>query len=262
MPELRTRRFHRFHEAQRPQSALTTGAGDDDPRGWRATKWLPLASLGGIAVAFSLAYLLSAGFRAGLGELAGMLARGDSAALRDYILSFGPWAPVASLLLMVIQALVPPIPSFFVIFANGLAFGAVWGGLLSVAGGTVAALVSFTIARALGRGPVEALVGRAGLASADGWFARWGGWTILLARLLPGVPVDAISYAAGLTSMAPRRFLAASVIGMLPQTLLYAYLGEHAPQYLWVMCAATVVVLSGGTLVALFLKRRNKAAQP
>lgn len=258
MPVFQTRRFD---EAQRPQSTLATGAEDEDPRGWRAPRWLPLAALGGIAVAFGLAYLLSAGFRAGLGELAGMLARGDSAALRDYILAFSPWAPIASLLLMVIQALVPPIPSFFVIFANGLAFGAIWGGILSVAGGTLAAFVSFAIARTLGRGPVEALVGRAGLASADGWFARWGGWTILLARLLPGFPVDAISYAAGLTRMDARRFLAASVVGMLPQTLLYAYLGEHAPRYLWLMCAATVVVLGGGALVALLLKRRSSATR-
>ena len=255
MTEYRT---HRFREERRP----STSAADEATHGWQLPKWLPLASLGGIAVAFGLAYLLSAGFRAELGALAGILSRGDSAALRDYILAFGVWAPVASLLLMVIQALVPPIPSFFVIFANGLAFGAVWGGLLSVAGGTLAAIVSFAIARTLGRGPVETLVGKTGLASADCWFARWGGWTILLARLLPGVPVDAISYAAGLTSMAPRRFLAASVIGMLPQTLLYAYLGEHAPQYLWVMCAATVVVLGGGALVALVLQQKKKHPQP
>ncbi len=259
MPELRTRRFH---ETQRSQRTLTNDTAAEAARGWSLPKWLPLVSLGGIAVTFGLAYLLSAGFRAELGELAGILARGDSAALRDYILAFGVWAPVASLLIMVIQALVPPIPSFFVIFANGLAFGATWGGLLSVAGGTLAALVSFTIARTLGRGPVEALVGKTGLASTDRWFARWGGWTIFLARLVPGVPVDAISYAAGLTRMESRRFLAASVIGMLPQTLLYAYLGEHAPQYLWLMCAATVVVLGGGAIVALLFRRASKGARP
>jgi len=74
--------------------------------------------------------------------------------------------------------------------------------------------------------------------------------------------VDAISYAAGLTRMESRRFLAASVIGMLPQTLLYAYLGEHAPQYLWLMCAATVVVLGGGAIVALLFRRASKGARP
>src|SRR3712207_9588096 len=56
----------------------------------------------------------------------GLLGRGDIAGLRDYILSFGLWAPVASCFLMVLQALVAPVPSFLITFANGLAFGVFW----------------------------------------------------------------------------------------------------------------------------------------
>ena len=63
--------------------------------------------------------------------------------LRDYILSFGILAPVASCLLIVLQALAAPVPSFVITFANGLAFGLVWGWLLSVFGHALAATVCF-----------------------------------------------------------------------------------------------------------------------
>lgn len=53
------------------------------------------------AAAFGLAYLLSAEFRTEVGRAAGILYRGDTAGLRDYILSFSAWAPVVSALLMV-----------------------------------------------------------------------------------------------------------------------------------------------------------------
>jgi uncharacterized membrane protein YdjX (TVP38/TMEM64 family) len=39
---------------------------------------------------------------------------------------------------MVLQAVAAPLPAFVITFANGLAFGAFWGGLLSVFGATVA----------------------------------------------------------------------------------------------------------------------------
>lgn len=43
---------------------------------------------------------------------AALLGRRDVSGLRDYILSIGLWAPVVSALLMVLQALVAPLPAF------------------------------------------------------------------------------------------------------------------------------------------------------
>jgi hypothetical protein len=59
----------------------------------RTVRRVRLALAVGAAAAFGLAYLLSAGFRSEVDRAAGTLYRGDVAGLRDYILSFGPWAP-------------------------------------------------------------------------------------------------------------------------------------------------------------------------
>ena len=142
-------------------------------RGPRTIRWVRFALGLVILAAFGLAYLLSEGFRSEVDRAVAILGRGDVAGLKAYILSFGAWAPVVSALLMILQALVAPLPAFVLTFANGLAFGTFLGGTLSLVSASLAAAVSFWIARLLGRGPVEAIVGRAHLGAADRWFLRW-----------------------------------------------------------------------------------------
>ena len=216
----------------------------------------------GVAAVLGLLYLFSDGLREEVGRAAGVLASGDVGGIRDYVLSFGVWAPVASTLLMVLQALAAPLPSFVITFANGLAFGTFWGWALSLFGHTLAAAVCFWISRALGRGPVEVLVGRTGLESADRWFARWGLYAVLVARLVPGVSFDIISYAAGITRMSFRRFLAATTLGIFPQTLVYSYLGHRAPEQVRLFLVFSALVIAGAVVAAVVSRRRRGKPVP
>lgn len=219
-------------------------------------RWLRPALTLFLLALLGLLYLLSGAFREEVDRAAGVLASGDISAVRDYILSFGAWAPVISTLLMILQALLAFLPSFLIAFANGLAFGFFWGTILSVASAALAAGICFGIARALGRTPVEAVVGKDNLGSADRWFARYGAYAILVARLIPVLSFDAVSYAAGLTRMSFWKFLAATTAGMLPATVAYTYLGERAPQYIDVLLVAAGVVL--GVMVVVAGVRRHR----
>ncbi len=171
-PGCRRIQSHFTDEYRKPYRArvrvLTNSAG----RGRWVWPFVTVLLLG----ALGAAYLFSGAFRGEVNRASGMLGSGDASALRDYILSYGAWAPVVSAALMVLQALAAFVPSFLLGFANGLAFGPVWGGLLSIVSGALAAAVSSGIARAVGRTPVEALVGRRSLGAADRWFARYGAY--------------------------------------------------------------------------------------
>ena len=223
-------------------------------------RWLRFWLLLVVVAAFGLLYLLVDGFRAETNRALDILGRGDVAGLRDYIVSFGPWAPVASCFLMVLQALAAPVPSFLITFANGLAFGVVWGWMLSLFGHVLAAAVCFGVSRALGRTPVEVLVGRTGLQSADRWFERWGTYAVFAGRLVPGVAFDAISYAAGLTRMRFGGFMLATTLGILPQTFLYSYLGQRAPEYVGLFLLTTALAALG-VLVFALVRRREKCRE-
>ena len=224
----------------------------------RTVRLLRLVVFLAAATVFGLLYLLAGGFRSEVNQALGLLGRGDITGLRDYILSYGLWAPVASIFLMVLQALVAPVPSFLITFANGLAFGVFWGWMLSLFGHVLAAAVCFWISRSLGRLPVEVLVGRTGLQSADRWFARWGMYAVFVGRLVPGVAFDVISYAAGLTRMRFRNFLVATALGIFPQTFLYSYLGRQAPEYVALFLVTSALVVAGVIAVAVLRYRRER----
>lgn len=150
----------------------------------------------------------------------------DIEAIKAYILSFGLLAPLVSFLLMVFQAILAPLPAFLITFANAALFGWVYGALLSWSSAMVGALLCFYIAKFLGREVVEKLTSKIALKSVDTFFEKHGVYAILIARLLPFISFDIVSYAAGLTRMPLRSFLIATGLGQLPATLIYSYAGE------------------------------------
>ncbi len=180
-----------------------------------------------LAAALAALYYGSAGFRAGVDLAVSILARGDVSGLRDYLLSFGVWAPVISGALMVLQSIAAPLPAFVVTFANGLLFGALWGAMLSWSTAMVGAAVCYWIAKALGRPVIERVVGARSLRVADSFFERYGRYAVLIARLVPVISFDLISYAAGVTSIGFVEFMVATGIGQLPATVVYSLLGEN-----------------------------------
>lgn len=74
------------------------------------------------------------------------------------IRSWGVAAPLMSVLLMIAQAIVAPIPAFLVTAANGMVFGSFWGALISWIGALIGALTSFYIARLFGNVALNKIV--------------------------------------------------------------------------------------------------------
>jgi uncharacterized membrane protein YdjX (TVP38/TMEM64 family) len=223
----------------------------------RSVRLAQVAVVLGIAAMVAVAYGLHEGFRAEVARATAVLATGNGEAIGAYLRSFGVWAPVASLGLMLVQAVAAPVPAILVAFGNGLAFGVVAGGVLTVAGQTLAAVVCFGIARALGRAPVEALTSRYGLDAVDQWFTSWGARGIFLLRLVPGVSFDVVSYAAGLTGIGLGPFVAATALGVTPQAFVYAWLIREAPQSAWALYAVSWLLI-GVFLTGTVLRARRR----
>lgn len=150
----------------------------------------------------------------------------DVSAIKAYILSFGILAPVVSFLLMVFQSVIAPLPAFLITFANAALFGWIKGAVLSWSSAMVGAMLCFYIARFYGREVVERLTSKLALESVDDFFHKYGQYAVLIARLLPFISFDVVSYAAGLTSMGFWQFFWATGLGQLPATLVYSYVGD------------------------------------
>jgi uncharacterized membrane protein YdjX (TVP38/TMEM64 family) len=129
--------------------------------------------------------------------------------------------------------------------AAGQLFGPLLGTLCAVTGATLGSMVSFLLARWLGRDVVARfLKGHINFCRqcSDRLLTK----VVFLARLVPAVSFDVVSYGAGLTKMSLARFAAASFLGMLPLTFAYVSFGPllsvRAP-VAWLGGAVVVVLL-------------------
>ncbi|MGQ9459760.1 MAG: TVP38/TMEM64 family protein [Candidatus Bathyarchaeaceae archaeon] len=130
-------------------------------------------------------------------------------------------------IVLIVQALVIPIPSEFILMCGGAAFDLLAGWLVGAAGSIAAASICFYVSRKGGRPIAMRFVSEGGMRFADNWFNRWGVWAVLFGRFAPFIPFDPISYGAGLTQMKFRSFLIPTIIGTLPRALFYAFLGNY-----------------------------------
>jgi uncharacterized membrane protein YdjX (TVP38/TMEM64 family) len=155
-----------------------------------------------------------------------ILADESLADIKDLILSWGVAAPLMSILLMTMQAVIAPLPAFLITATNGLVFGVYWGTVISWVGAMCGALVSFIISRLFFESFTKKISGhKKRIEYINRLSSRYGFKIILTARLLPFISFDFISYAAGLSTIKVRSFMVATGVGMLPATIVYTVFG-------------------------------------
>lgn len=141
------------------------------------------------------------------------------------VLSWGAWGPIAFMLL---YAFGPSllVPGAVMTLAAGLAFGTVWGSVYSIIGADLGALVAFGAGRFLGKGFVNSMFsGRFG--DTLDKIARNGFQIILYLRVFPIIPYNALNLLAGASPITFKDYFWASMIGMIPGTILFAFLGNE-----------------------------------
>jgi uncharacterized membrane protein YdjX (TVP38/TMEM64 family) len=187
----------------------------------------------------------------------GALALGRSTGdVRDAVQGIGWAAPVAFVALSaaLTVALFPfPIQAA----AAGVLFGVAEGTVVAVIGGTLGALAAFTIARLLGRAPVEELAGERvrGLLRAVG---ERGFAAVLLLRVVPGIPRDVVNYACGLTTVGAAPFALATLIGIAPRAYAYVALGGSLGNLGSTQSLVAVGLLVGMGVLGLVLLARER----
>jgi uncharacterized membrane protein YdjX (TVP38/TMEM64 family) len=139
-------------------------------------------------------------------------------------------APLAFMAAYVI-ATIAFVPGVVLTLGAGLAFGPVLGTLWVTIAANIGALLSFLIARYLAHDAV------AGLLAKQAWFAKFkdglasNGLTfMLIIRLVPIFPFNGSNYACGLVPLKLRDYVVGSLVGMIPGTIAYVYLGATGCQ--------------------------------
>lgn len=176
-------------------------------------------------------------------------------AIRDTVLSWGYWGPV----LYIVGNIVRPLfffPAIVLAVAGGLAFGPLWGTLYLVIGTAFGAALCFGVARLLGPQrlrryrptwmPLEQL---------DNQAAQHGFRTILILRLTPVFPWDAVSFLAGLSRVRFWPYVAATVVGSVPGAVAFSYFGNAMFQSLSMTVVVAVIIVIVGLYLRVLYRR-------
>jgi uncharacterized membrane protein YdjX (TVP38/TMEM64 family) len=145
--------------------------------------------------------------------------------------------------------------------ASGLLFGTALGTPVSIASATLGATLAFCLSRWWAHDAVVALAGPR-LEALRTWIGRRGFLTVLYARIVPGMPYTLVNYAAGLTPIRLRSFVAATAIGVAPRAFAYTALGGSLGNLASPEGLAAVVVLVAMALAGLALARRETRSRP
>lgn len=170
---------------------------------------------------------------AGLGIAAALVIAARKLPLAEAALGLVTWSRAAGPLGVVVYAAgyvaatVLLLPGSVLTLGAGFAWGSVLGVAIVSPVSVLAATASFTLGRSLLRARVERRVGAdRRVAAIDRAIGESGFKIVVLLRLSPILPFNALNYALSLTRVRLRDYVLGSAIGMFPATVLFVHLGS------------------------------------
>jgi uncharacterized membrane protein YdjX (TVP38/TMEM64 family) len=171
---------------------------------------------------------------------------------RAWMATYGPVGLVAS---MIVSSVISPIPNEAILAFAGMTMNPFNVAFFGALGSTIGGIICFYIARLGGKPLVGKFIKKETLTSVNEWFQKRGSWAILLGRLIPFIPFDAVSYFSGLTNIRVSKFSFLTFIASVPRCLLYAYVGALIADYnLPVLAALSISIL----IIFLIFRFKNK----
>jgi uncharacterized membrane protein YdjX (TVP38/TMEM64 family) len=212
---------------------------------WKKGKWiLFLLILAGVA--FLIIYQYNSQLWNQIVKIYDLLH--DRQQLKGFIRSFGPYSPLAYILLQILQVVIAPVPGGAVEFLGGYLFGVKAGFVYSMIGLILGSWFAFSLARIFEKIAVEKFVSEQTRKKFDYLVEHEGAILSFILFLVPGFPKDALCYILGLTPMHFGIFLIISTVGRIPGTLIAILQGAKAFEHQYYTFG---MLLGGSALVIL-----------
>ena len=178
----------------------------------------------------------------------------------DDIIAYLQSYRLESIPIYITQIIISIIPGQIFNLAAGYLYTFFPALLFSIIGAFVGTLVSFWIARWLGSDFVHIFFGREKTQDYVKKLNSKKAYTIVFfIYLIPGIPKDVVSYAAGVSDMKFKPFMLLSLIGRLPGMMGSIMIGSmwHKEEYIGMIILA-VLAITAFILCIVFRKKINK----
>jgi uncharacterized membrane protein YdjX (TVP38/TMEM64 family) len=144
--------------------------------------------------------------------------------LRLFIESFEGTASLIFILMCTVRGLAF-LPCGLFSALGGLLFGPLLGTIYTLAGLTAGSVITFYMARILGKGWAQRAMGHS-YDKYEGYISRDSFLSIFLMRVIPVLPFDAVSCIAGMSRAGAGRYVMATLAGSAPGVFIYVYFGD------------------------------------
>lgn len=146
-------------------------------------------------------------------------------------------------IILLVSDILLPIPASGVIAALGSVYGIWWGALIGSVGVIGGAYAGYFVARYAGQRWIHYLASEQEIAQFQVFFDQWGGWAIIVSRIMPVLP-EVVAILAGTAGMSHSRFAGAVTLGAFPVCILFSYIGfSHQETPLTGVVLATLLPL-------------------
>ena len=117
------------------------------------------------------------------------------------------------------------LPAAPLTLAGGAIFGLTLGSMLNWLGAVLGASGSYLLARVLGKDALRGMMGKLG-GKLETLSTERGFMSVFRLRLIPVMPFNVLSLAAGAAGVPFREFVAGTALGIIPGTIIYTYFAE------------------------------------
>lgn len=170
----------------------------------------------GVLIALSVGLLAATALLASQGRL-------DAAAIQSFVAKGGVLSPILYVVVATFLH-IAWVPRSVLTAAAAALFGFTLGAVLGLAGGLLGAMIGYAMGKRLGHPYLDRKAGKRGRLVLA-FISRHGFLAIVLGRVNPTMSCELVSLCGGLAAVPMRRYIAASVVGMLPGSVLYAAFG-------------------------------------
>lgn len=227
----------------------------------KQSKW-PLLITAAIIALLIGAYFISSDFQSNINQGWDVLTSGDEKRISGWVGQFGFWGPFFIILAMVAQMFLLVINVVALMLVAIIAYGPVWGSLIALTAVLVASTIGYMIGRGLGEAGVRKIIGHKAEEKICGFVSEYGLWAVIIARISPFLSNDAVSFVAGITKMGYWRFIGATLAGIMPLTILLAWLGEDDDRLMngliWVG-GISLLLFIGYVLYDKYVRKKGRA---
>jgi uncharacterized membrane protein YdjX (TVP38/TMEM64 family) len=180
-----------------------------------------------------------------------VLSRRAVRTLQRNILSYGALAPLIVIIMILLSTVIPPLPLPIplVEMAAGMIFGFWEGWLIVWLGQIISSLAAFGIVRLFNKTVFGRWLEQRQWGFYLNYLKRTGAKAVAITRATMSAPFNIISFLAGLTPISWTSFLAATALGVIPETVLYALIGSQLRKihirFIWLSVIILAIGLAG-----------------